>query len=149
MKACNDLDFLTNYWKEAKSIADKIKKDLPQTISTQAKSHSKTGLFCFVKYSNIENSWSVNDLLSKVYGKSPTLEILADKISYMIHMGRANDVKNMIEKICTGRIKSLSHITTSKGLNSIYLGRGHFRWNYKAHTLNNKELKHLKEYFKL
>ncbi len=51
MKACNDLDFLTNYWKEAKNIAFKIRKDLPQTISTQAKSHSKTGLLCFIKYS--------------------------------------------------------------------------------------------------
>lgn len=149
MKACNDLDFLTNYWKEAKNIAFKIKKDLPQTISTQTKSHSKTGLLCFVNYSDIENSWSVNDLLAKVYGKSPTLEILADKISYMINMGRGNDVKNMVEKICTGRIKSLSHITTSKGLNNTYLGRGHFRWNYQAHTLNKKEIEHLKNYFKL
>ena len=25
MKACNDLDFLTNYWKEAKNIAFRIK----------------------------------------------------------------------------------------------------------------------------
>ena len=149
MKACNDLYFLTNYWKEAKNIAFKIKQDLPKTISTQAKSISKTGLLCFIKYSDIEHSWSVNDLLAKVYGKSPTLEILADKISYMINMGRGNDVKNMVEEICTGRIKSLSHITTSKGLNSTYLGKGHFRWNYKAHTLNKKEIEHLKNYFKL
>ena len=28
MKACNDLDFLTNYWKEAKNIAFRIKKRL-------------------------------------------------------------------------------------------------------------------------
>ena len=28
MKAYNDLDFLTNYWKEAKNIAFKIKKRL-------------------------------------------------------------------------------------------------------------------------
>lgn len=149
MKACNDLDFLTNYWKEAKNIAFRIKKDLPQTIGTQAKSSSKTGLLCFIKYSDIEHSWSVNDLLAKVYGKSPTLEILADKISYMIYMGRGNDVKPMIEKICTGRIKSLSHITTSKGLNNTHLGKGHFKWNYQAHTLNKKEIEHLKQYFKL
>ena len=149
MKACNDLDFLTNYWEEAKNIAFRIKKDLPQTIGTQAKSHSKTRLLCFIQYSDIEKSWSVNDLLAKVYGKSPTLEILADKISYMIYMGRGNDVKPMIEKICTGRIKSLSHITTSKGLNNTYLGKGHFRWNYQAHTLNKKEIEHLKQYFKL
>lgn len=149
MKSCNDLNFLTNYWKEAKNIAFKIKKDLPQTIGTQAKSISKTGLLCFIKYSDIETSWSVNDLLAKVYGKSPTLEILADKISYMINMGRGNDVKNMVEKICTGKLKSLSHITTSKGLHNTYLGKGHFRWDYKAHTLNKKEIEHLKKYFKL
>ena len=158
MKACNDLDFLTNYWKEAKNIAFKIRKNLPQTISTQAKSISKTGLLCFIKYSDIEHSWSVNDLLAKVYGKSPTLEILADKISYMINMGRGNDVKNMVEKICTGRIKSLTkktagHNIDKKHIADVYhndfLGRGHFRWNYKAHTLNKKEIEHLKKYFKL
>ena len=169
MKACNDLDFLTNYWKEAKNIAFRIKKDLPQTIGTQAKSSSKTGLLCFIKYSDIEHSWSVNDLLAKVYGKSPTLEILADKISYMINMGRGNDVKPMIEKICTGRIKSLYKecskaqikSNTLKNSNDIkkrlvstnyrreYLGKGHFRWNYQAHTLNKKEIEHLKQYFKL
>lgn len=149
MKARNDLDFLANYWIDAKKIGQKIKKELSKTIGTQVTSKSKTGLLCFVKHSDIMNSWSVNDLLAKVYGESPTLQILADKIDYMINMGRGNDVPIMIKKICTGRIKSISHITTSKGLNSTYLGKGHFRWNYKAHTLNQKEIKHLKEYFKL
>jgi hypothetical protein len=147
MKACNDLEFLSNYWIEAKKIGQKIQKELPKTIGTQATSKSQTGLLCFVKYSDITNSWSVNDLLAKVYGESPTLKILADKIDYMINMGRGNDVPVMIEKICTGRIKKLSQINNT--LNNDYLGHGHFRWNYKAHTLNQKEIKHLKEYFKL
>ena len=34
-------------------------------------------------------------------------------------------------------------------LNNDYLGYSHFKWNHRAHTLNQKELKHLKEYFKL
>lgn len=147
MKACNDIQFLENYWKEAKNIAYKIKQELPKTIGSQAKSSSKTGLLCFVKFSDIENSWDVNDLLAKVYGKSPTLEILADKISYMIHKGRGNDVPVMIKKICTGRIKKISQINNR--FNNDFLGFGHFRWNYKAHTLNEKEIKHLKDYFKL
>lgn len=169
MKACNDLDFLNNYWKEAKNIGYKIKQELPKTIGSQAKSISKTGLLCFVKFSDITNSWSVDDLLAKVYGESKTLQILADKINYMILRGRANDVKPMIEKICTGRIKSLSkglskqEIISNKlkyssdvrnrllstNYNREYLGKGHFRWNHQAHTLNNKEIKHLKTYFKI
>lgn len=158
MKSCNDIEFLENYWKEAKNIAYRIKQELPKTIGIQAKSSSKTGLLCFVKFSDIENSWSVNDLLAKIYGKSPTLEILADKISYMIYQGRANDIPVMIKKICTGRIKSLSKETAKHNMNKKhisdiyckeYLGKGHFRWNYQAYTLNNKEIEHLKQYFKI
>ena len=158
MKACNDLEFLNSYWKEAKDIGYKIIKELPKTIGTQAISKSNTGLLCFVKYSDIENSWSVKNLLSKVYGESPTLAVLSDKIFHMILLGRANDIKPMVEKICTGRLKTLTkkvskHSENKKHISPTYhnefLGKGHFRWNNQAYTLNEKEIKHLKEYFKL
>ena len=55
MKACNDLDFLTNYWKEAKNIALKIKKDLPQTIDTQAKSIKELKTLELPKMKDYEN----------------------------------------------------------------------------------------------
>ncbi len=34
----------------------------------------------------------------------------------MINMGRGNDVKNMVEKICTGRIKSLTKKTAKHNI---------------------------------
>jgi hypothetical protein len=71
----------------------------------------------------------------------------------MILQGRANDVKPMLEKICTGRIKSLSQpkgkYWESKNITGEYLGKGHFRWNYKAHTLNEEEIKRIKDYFNI
>jgi hypothetical protein len=113
-----------------------------------------------VKFSDLGNSWSVEDVLKKVAGESKTLQILANKINYMINKGRGNDVKPMIKKICTGRIKSLSKPPSKKELHkhkfyegltpeSEYLGKGHFRWNDSAHTLNELEIQRLKNYFKL
>lgn len=162
MKACNDVDFLANYWIEAKKIGAKIRKELPGESIIDSKhlkkvnSESPIKMF-LVNYKDLGDNWSVDHIISKNGGRSKTLEILADKINHMIILGRGNDVKPMIEKICTGRIKKLSRIINAskdqKTMGSVYLnnylGHGHFRWNYKAHTLTIHEIKRLKQYFKL
>lgn len=157
MKNCTDIVFLDTYWKEAKNVAQRITKELPQLNEPQVKS---TGKLYFIKFSDITDSWSVKDLLCKLYGKSPNLEVLADKISSMIYKGNADSVKQMLEKICTGRVKNLKQpdlnrstidnngVRTAEKFSET-LGKGHFRWNRRAYTLTDAEIKHIKQYFKL
>lgn len=135
----SDLDFLENYWKDVKEMADKIKNEMP--IGTTDKNS--------LKFLN-KDSWDPNTISSKIAGKSKNLEALSDKIHYMILKGRAADVKPMIEKICSGRIKSFSQGLSKEQIktnnlkfsddlrerlvsftyNKEFLGRGHFRWNF-------------------
>ena len=168
-----ELEFLGNYWEEAKNIAYDILHNLPNCTENSKglkfiNKESVIKMF-LVNYSEIGNSWSVEDILRKVSGKSKNLEVLADKIFYMVHKGRSNDVKPMIEKICTGRIKSLykgcskAQIKSNELRNSDdirkrlgstnymreNLGKGHIRWNNQAYVLNELELNHLKTYFKI
>lgn len=169
----SDLDFLENYWKDTKAIADKIKNEMP--LGTADKNSLKflnkdSGSKIFiVNFSDLKDSWDPNTVASKIAGKSKNLEALSDKIHYMILKGRAADVKPMIEKICSGRIKSFSQGLSKSQIktnnlkfsddlrerlvsvtyNKEFLGRGHFRWNFRVYTLDNFEINHLKKYFEL
>lgn len=148
-----DLEFLGNFWKKAKDIGYKIKVELP--VLKKVDTYNTTSKLQFINYSEI-HTWSIENNLDKINGISTTLTILADKINYMIINGRANDVQIMIEKICSGRIKSLTKKPSKRNVGdkniceaycNLFLGRGHFRWNYRAHTLNKAELERLREYF--
>lgn len=147
MKACNDIDFLSSYWEEAKKVGHRIKNELPLLKEPKVRNSGK--LF-FINYKDMYN-WSVDDNLSVLYGNSVTLKVLADKINYMILRGRANDVKPMLEKICQGRVKHFSKPLNKDHMRggSEPLGFGHFRWNYEVHTLTENEINHIKKYFKL
>ncbi len=147
----NDLDFLATYWDKAKEIGTKITNELPQTKI--AKHPLTKGKLSFIMFSEL-TSWSVDDLNVKINGHSKTLVVLANKINYMIEMGRANDVKPMIQKIVTQKVKTLYHPrgkawSQSGGNKRESLGKGHFRWNFGAHTLNAKEIEHLKNFFNI
>lgn len=149
-KASNDLEFLDSYWEKAKAISDKIQAELP-IMNPNNKPVSK-GKLSFINFSELD-SWSVTDIMMKLYGKSKTLEILANKIQDMIYKGRGNDVKDMVAKIATGRIKThykpkpiILHQDDGKRES---LGKGHFRWNWQVYTLTDQEIQFLKLYFKL
>lgn len=147
MKKCNDINFLNSYWAEAKAIAERIKEQLPMLKKSNVKSGSNIHI---VNFSDISGkSWAVEDVLKRQAGVSKNLEALADKIYHMIYRGRANDVKPMIDKIATGRIKKLTKKSSHSGDDGEYLGRGHFRWNNTAYTLDQDELNHIKTYFEL
>jgi len=64
----------------------------------------------------------------------------------MIYTGKSDGIKRMLEKIATGRIKSLSKPDT---YGAEYLGKGHFRWNNQAYVLTPKEIERVKEFFNL
>lgn len=146
-----DLDFLGTYWERAKTIAEDVVHELP-IIETKLQ---RIGKFLHItQFKNLTN-WSISP-----NQKSDSLSALADKIKTMILMGRGKDVKPMVMKIASGRIKKLSKPIGRDGkiLNKNYsrpkytadfLGHGHFRWNYRSYVLTEIELKRLKDYFGL
>lgn len=146
----DDLDFLETYWVRVNTIGEKIKKELP-FISSETKMFGNH--LQIVQFKDLEN-WSL-----KPNGKSDSLVALADKINTMIHSGRAKDVKPMVMKIVSGRIKKLTKPIGRREIlfnmenpvhgkyTAEFLGHGHFRWNYRAYSLTEIELKRLKEYF--
>jgi len=143
------LDYLANYWIVAKNIGNDIKNNLHQLNNKKLKS----GKLNFVNYKDI-NTWSIQNLT----GNSEALEALGDKINYMILKGRANDIKCMIEKITSGRLKRhYAYYHTKYEFKDCeehektirdYIGTGHFRWNFKVYTLTDNEIEKIKNYFK-
>jgi hypothetical protein len=137
-----DLKYIDTYWSDMKKrindITNRIVTELPKLHDGLVRDdESKINL---VNYSDLDNSWDAS-------GYSDSLKALADKISHMITTGKSDGVKRMLEKISTGRIKSLSK--PSRGRDSEFLGRGHFRWNDQAYKLTNKEIQRVKEFFGL
>lgn len=73
------------------------------------------------------------------------LKALADKIVTMVKKGDNPNIMPMLAKIATGRIKTLYKVNKySAWVEKESLGKGHFRWNYKAYTLTEKEIAFLK-----
>jgi hypothetical protein len=136
-----DLEFIDSYWKETNKrlagIINKIKTELP--VLKKPTSDDEGLILKTVNFSDMEDSWKG--------GTSDGLNALADKISHMIYTGKSDGIKRMIEKIATGRIKSLSKPDALFGAE--YLGKGHFRWNNQAYVLTPKEIERVKEFFNL
>lgn len=148
----NDLNFLESYWERAKLIARRIEKELP--IITV--NHKKVGEFIHVvQFKDLEN-WGITP-----NEKSKNLSALADKLVDMIYQGRAKDVKPMVLKIVSGRIKKQSKPISKRDrmvnrrdpqyikYTAEFLGYGHFRWNYQAYKLTDTEINRLKEFFEI
>jgi hypothetical protein len=137
-----DLEFIDSYWRETnrklEEIISKIKSELPvmdQPSEIQSDIDSKLKL---KNYSDIRG-WDGGS-------RSKSLEALADKIEHMIRTGKSDGIKRMVEKIATGRVKSLSKPDWDS---TEYLGKGHFRWNNQAYLLSKEEVDRVKEFFKL
>lgn len=139
LESSKDLEFIDNYWRETSkrlnNIIDKIKNELPIIYDTESIGDNLS----LVNSSDGNDTWSGTN-------KSTSLEALANKIIHMIRTGKSDGIKRMLEKIATGRVKSLS----KPGVyDSEFLGKGHFRWNWKAYTLTPKEIERVKEFFNL
>jgi len=133
-----DLIFLETFQAKVKAMGIKIAEELPQYKDPFP---VKPGKLCFIKYSEL-GTWDVDRIIS---GRSFLLERLCNKINSMICKGNAEGIKRMIDKIATGRIKSLSNPSAIPSKR--YLGRGHFRWDYSAVTLSDLELERVRLYF--
>lgn len=138
-----DLEFIDTYWKNIndrlEKIIFKIRNELPQiTNADEIKSIGDN--LSTIPYSKMGDEWTTD-------GKSKNLTALSDKITHMIRSGKSDGVKRMLEKIASGRVKSLSQ--PSRFSDNEFLGKGHFRWNHRAYLLNKKEIDRVKEFFKL
>jgi hypothetical protein len=158
MKATNDLEFLSTYWIEAKKIAQRIKENLPKT-KKRFLPENKSGKLIIIDYKDMD-TWSVDDNLKKIFGKSKTLSILADKLEDMILQGRSKDIEPMIRRICANpngfhmgkparRSGDAKYTGSNDSFEEHYIGVGHFRWHYDCHLLKQEEIEHIKQYFKL
>jgi hypothetical protein len=135
-----DLMYIDTYWSKMQKRLDdiifRIENELPKIKNVEKSNDSGLNV---INYSDLGNSWETN-------GESSSLKALADKITHMIRTGKSDGVKRMLEKIATGRIKSLRQPGTWE---SEYLGKGHFRWNHQSYKLTDDEVKRVKEYFNL
>jgi hypothetical protein len=140
----NDLDFLSNYWKHANDIALDIRRELPKGQTKVRMIGKHLGVIMFSELKN----WDVKGM----FGGSPALQALGDKISAMISKGDAVNVQPMILSIVQRGVKKQSHPPSrhnkrNYGSTAEFLGVGHFRWNYTAYELTAEELQRVKTYF--
>jgi len=175
MKASKDIDFLTNYWEDAKRLGEDIKINLPK-MSRPCGSIVKSGNMYIVPFSKLGDKWGVKEVLKHNGGESSSLQKLGEKIEDMIYRNRAKDIKIMLNSILSGKIKVWSTLYDTKGkrlkrrekkenykvVNFHYSSDdkycegeeqdfcyGHFRYESEGFVLEAEELLHLKRYFDL
>ena len=115
----NDLEFLDTYWIRAKEIAERIKKELKVV---ECKPINKIGNLVIVEYKDLTN-WNVS-----INGDSEALAEIADKVSYMILNNQSDSIKRMLVGICK---------------------KGVFKSRRGPYTLNEIEIKRIRNYFKI
>lgn len=138
-----DIDFLDSYWNELNKKLDRIADSIQIKIHGDniVKSEGDYKMLKFVKYSDIE-TWCVFNMINNT---TYTLNVLSEKIRYMILKGDGINIKPMLEKICSGRTRIFKY--KNKSGRTINCGKGHFRFGDKAFLLSNKELDAIRKYF--
>lgn len=134
-----DIDFLNSYWNELNRIANSIQIKISDENIVKSEGNYK--MLKFVKYSDLE-TWCVYDMVNNT---THTLNVLSEKIKHMILKGDSINIKPMLEKICSGRIRIFKY--KDKFGRTVNCGSGHFRFGGKAFLLSNKELDVIREYF--
>jgi hypothetical protein len=138
-----DLQFISTYHAKVSDIANNIGSELSAQTTIP---HVKVGRFLRLVEFKVLEDWTP-------FTQNKQLKALANKIAHMIHTGKADSVRPMLEKIVTGRIKTLyrpvyrGNSRVIVGWNS--LGKGSFRWDSSAISLNQKEIQVIKDYFEL
>jgi len=140
MKFKTELDFIDNFNDIKRKIVQNILDELPIIEEV----NQSDNLLSVVKKNDLNGKWNKETKL----GRSLNLESLSKKIEHMIlNIGCPNSVRPMLESICKNKIKKLSQ--DNGRYENDFLGYGHFRWDYKAITLSENEIKRVKEYFKI
>ena len=128
-------------------------------------------LLKIINFSDISNSWSVDDLLNKT-GLTKNLTLLSEKIKYLIfEVGDPLSVKTMLQSIVSGRIKTYNlcerrgkmgwhktghknrrKATTVNKNNADTTISGHFRAINRSGVgviLTKDEIEYVKKFFKI
>lgn len=135
----DDLLFTGSYWKRLTDFRDRIEKELPiLDLGSTIKDAGTGGMLKTMRYKDTTD-WHVPG------NHSETLAALANKIGDMITRGRGKDVPVLLDRIVNKGTKKLSKPDIFK--RGEFLGYGHFRWHFRAWTLNDRELIRLKEFF--
>lgn len=140
----DDLDYIDSHWKKYTDIGSNIRKNLPDLTTgdeTEVGKHLRT-----TSFSKLNDTWKLSDL----YGISSNLDALARKITHMMYTGKGDSIKPMLQAIVKGpktqyRYKNKKGNDAERGS----LGKGHFKWDFRAYTLNDREIKKVKEFFNL
>jgi hypothetical protein len=140
------LDYIDTHWDKYKGIGHNIRKNLPNVTTGNER---EVGIHLRTKpYSELESNWNIKDLV----GISSNLDALSEKITHMMYTGKGDSIKPMLQSIVNNGIKTQYRFKNKKGNSELErgsLGKGHFRWNWRAYTLNDREIKRLKEFFNL
>lgn len=104
-------------------------------------------------YKDVKDIWASE---SYKYKETTALNALIRKLNNIIFsVGDPLSVVVLLKNIANNKIQGLGHGGQySKELSAeenkdVNYGKGHFRWDWKAHTLNETELKAIKMYLKL
>jgi len=146
-----DFDFLNTYHKKLQDLAKNVKRDLPNM--------KQSGKFLSTTNFSEVGLWNISRTV-----RSSNLVKLAEKITYMMNTGNADNIYPMLKSIANNTIKTLYQPYSKEQQEKIYnewdgigdkpqsrtsLGKGHFKWNYKAITLSKEEINIVKKYFNL
>jgi len=145
LKSDGGLDYIDTHWKKYTDIGHNIRKNLPDVRTGNER---EVGKRLRVKpYSELEN-WNIKDLS----GFSSNLDALAEKITHMMYTGKGDSIKPMLNSIVNKGVKTQYRFKNKKGdkdLERGSLGKGHFRWNWRAYTLTDREINKVKDFFNL
>ena len=145
LKKQNDLEFLDTYWVKANRIASDFKRYVKQKNKNSKLKKESTYLHT-IQYSDL-NLWGAEHY----FNTSANLQVLAEKIIWMVKLNRSDSIKRMIESIANNNLKTIYHINAKDKIKQFgkkeSLGKGHFRFNHRAYILSKEEIKILKEYF--
>ena len=143
----DNLDFLNSYWKRLNSIEDHIRNNL-SSIETPSFIKKEGEFLKTISYSMLKD-WNINLL-----NHSKNLKALTNKLSHMIFTEKATSITPLLKRIIYKGVKKQRQpdsigYGTQKIKFHIFLGYGHFRWNYKAYVLTHAEIMRLKKFFNL
>lgn len=125
--------------KRLTDFQERIEKELPIiNLGSTIKDAGTGGILKTISYKDTTN-WCILSNFSEA------LAALANKICDMITKGRGIDVPVLLDRIVNKGTKKLSKPDVFKM--GEFLGYGHFRWHFRAWTLDDRELNRLKEFF--
>jgi len=143
-----DTNFVDTYHQRLKAMANAVVNDLAKKEPT-GKVKKVGTLLSVIKYSDMNGVWYNSEWFNS---RSVGLQALANKVAYMLEKGRGDSILPMLESIANNNIKKLYHPYSEYSIKIAKefednpqkresLGKGHFRWDFKAITLSLEDVR--------